>query len=95
MRTLLVARLNSDPKNAAAATAGMPDAIRAAVERWNPEAVYFTPTDGDRSCLMVFDMDDASQMPVVAEPFFAMGAKVSMQPVMNLEDLLKGLAILG
>ncbi|MYW03965.1 hypothetical protein GT354_37930 [Streptomyces sp. SID3343] len=73
----------------------MPESIRAAVERWNPEAVYFTPIEGDRTCLMVFDMDDASQMPAVAEPFFSMGAKVSVQPVMNLEDLLKGLAALG
>ena len=31
-------------------------------------------------------------MAAIAEPFFEMGARVEMQPVMNFEDLKKGLS---
>lgn len=41
---------------------------------------------------MVFDMKDPSEMPVIAEPFFTeLNAKVDFCPVMNADDLQKGL----
>ncbi len=36
-------------------------------------------------------MPSSDMMPAIAEPFFQMGARVEMQPVMNFEDLKKGL----
>ncbi|MFD3499883.1 hypothetical protein ACFWWT_17690 [Streptomyces sp. NPDC058676] len=39
------------------------------------------------------DMQDSSQMPVISEPFFLdLGAKISYTPVMNSEDVQKGLS---
>ncbi len=40
-------------------------------------------------------MPSSDMMATIAEPFFQMGAKVEMQPVMNFEDLKKGLSAAG
>ena len=41
---------------------------------------------------MIFDLADAAEIPSVAEPFFtALNADVSLIPVMNADDLQKGL----
>lgn len=45
---------------------------------------------------MVFDLQDSSQIPAIAEPFFmSLGAKFEIAPVMNAKDLHKGLSQLG
>ncbi|HTD35634.1 MAG TPA: hypothetical protein VK665_18435 [Candidatus Elarobacter sp.] len=66
------------------------------LERFKPEAAYFGLKDGKRTMFMVFDMQDASQMPPLAEPFFmGLDAEISLEPVMNADDLRKGLGGLG
>ncbi|MFA1537690.1 hypothetical protein [Actinomadura monticuli] len=63
--------------------------------RLDPEAAYFGPGDGGRRCVLVFDMQDSSTLPTIAEPLFQeLGAKLKVHPVMNREDLRKGLASL-
>jgi hypothetical protein len=67
-----------------------------AAEHWKPEGMYFTTLDGHRTAHMVFDLPDASGMPPFAEPFFmALNADVELAPVMNGDDLQKGLSQLG
>jgi hypothetical protein len=45
---------------------------------------------------MVFDLPDASGIPSFAEPFFAeLNASLELAPVMNGDDLQKGLSQLG
>jgi hypothetical protein len=67
-----------------------------AVDRWHPEAMYFTTFDGQRTAYMVFDMSDASDIPPFAEPFFeGLEAAVEIAPVMNAQDLQKGLSQLS
>ena len=62
------------------------------MERLRPEATYFFTVDGNRSFMMVFDLQDPSEIPAIAEPLFnGMNAKVEFTPVMNAEDLQKGL----
>ena len=56
------------------------------------EAAYFTSLNGERSGTFVIDMPSADMEPAIAEPFFEMGARVEVQPVMNFEDLKKGLS---
>jgi hypothetical protein len=66
------------------------------VERWKPEAMYFTANDGKRCAYIIFDMADSADMPPFAEPFFSeLAADVEISPVMNTEDLQKGLSRLG
>lgn len=70
--------------------------MRETEHRWHPEGMYFTTIDGHRTAIMVFDLPDASAMPRFAEPFFdKLGANVELDPVMNIEDLQKGLAQLN
>jgi len=67
--------------------------MQSTAERWHPEAMYFTTFDGRRSAYVVFDLPDASDIPPFAEPFFAqLDAEVEMAPVMNADDLQRGLA---
>jgi len=70
--------------------------FQAAGERWKPEAMYFTTFDGQRTAFMVFDLPEASGIPPFAEPFFReLNASVQLAPVMNGDDLQKGLSQLG
>ncbi|MGH3342470.1 MAG: hypothetical protein ACRDPK_06210 [Carbonactinosporaceae bacterium] len=85
--------MDTDKANAAIRNGTMPKVLEAVIERLNPEAMYFTPSEGERSAFFVFDMKEPSQMPSIAEPLFQeFGAKITLQPVMNLDDLQTGLA---
>lgn len=54
------------------------------------EAVYFTTICGCRGCYAVVNMEDASQMPAIAEPFYSwLQADIDFMPVMTIEDLGK------
>ncbi|WP_328537901.1 DUF3303 family protein [Streptomyces sp. NBC_00344] len=69
--------------------------MQATSERLNPEAAYFGPSRGGRACTFVFDMQDSSLLPTIVEPLFReLGAEIEIQPVMNSEDLKKGLTAL-
>ncbi|MEV4871889.1 hypothetical protein [Streptomyces syringium] len=96
MRTLLEARLDTRAGNEAIKNGKLPKLIQDVMSQINPEAAYFAPMDGGRTCMMVFDMQDSSQMPPILEAFFTeLEAEVHIQPVMNFEDLQRGLAVLG
>ena len=70
--------------------------FQAVAEHWKPEAMYFSTFDGRRTGFVVFDMPDPSDMPPFAEPFFTgLNADVQFSPVMNADDLQRGLAKLG
>jgi hypothetical protein len=67
--------------------------FQAAAERWKPETMYFGTSDGRRTGFVVFDMPEPSDMVPFAEPFFmGLNADVQVMPVMNADDLQKGLA---
>ena len=84
------------PGNKAISDGTIGNLMQGAADRWRPEAMYFTTFDGQRTAYMVFDMADASDMPVFAEPFFeGLEADVALAPVMNAQDLQKGLSQLG
>lgn len=71
----------------------LPKVIQQTAERWKPEAMYFTTFDGKRTAFVVFDMPDSSSIPIFAEPFFSqLNAEVIFAPVMNGDDLQKGLS---
>ncbi|GAA0467560.1 hypothetical protein ACFQ2B_07555 [Streptomyces stramineus] len=96
MRTLLRARMDTRAGNESLKNGTMPKIVDELMEQLKPEAAYFGPLDGGRTCLMVFDMQDSSQMPAMLERLFMeMEAEVELNPVMNYDDLKKGLGALG
>ena len=62
-----------------------------------PEAAYFGDRDGKRGGILVVNMDDASKVPSLAEPWFlGFNAHVEFSVVMTPEDLGRaGLDALG
>jgi hypothetical protein len=93
---MLKATMDTEKGNEAIRSGRMPDVIRNAMEKLRPEAAYFGPEGGRRTCWMVLDLQDSSQLPPMAEPFFTeLNAEVTVVPIMNAEDLQKGLSQLG
>jgi hypothetical protein len=60
------------------------------VGRTKPEAVYFTADHGQRTAFLFLEMQDASQIPAIAEPWFlAFNASIEIHPVMVPDDLAR------
>jgi hypothetical protein len=54
------------------------------------EAAYFTTICGQRGAYVVVNINDASEIPAIAEPFFLwLDADIDFLPVMRPEDLAK------
>ena len=60
------------------------------------EAAYFTTICGQRGVYIVININDASEIPAVSEPFFLwLGADIDWIPVMKPEDLAKAGPAIG
>ncbi|MFB6847995.1 hypothetical protein ACFCXS_24525 [Streptomyces sp. NPDC056373] len=96
MRVLFKASMDTEKANEAIRNGTLTKLIQESMEQIKPEAAYFTTDHGKRTAYVVFDMQDSWQMPVISEPFFLqLDAEVSYTPVMNMEDVQKGLSQLG
>jgi hypothetical protein len=96
MRTLLQVWIDTAAGNRAIASGSVEKILGELAGKLNPEAAYFFDDKGRRSAQFVFDLQDTSQIPSIVEPLFQeLEAEVELHPVMNLEDLQKGLAALG
>ncbi len=92
MRMLLKASIPAEKGSEAYTSGALRETFQAAAEALKPEAMYFFPEDGNRTCLMVFDMEGSWQLPAIVEPMFqALGASVRVTPVMTGEDLERGM----
>lgn len=92
MRTLLRVTVPVETGNAAIKDGRLPKLIEATIAELKPEAAYFFPDGGMRTAMFVFDMSDASQLATIGERFFMqLDADVEFSPIMNADDLKKGL----
>lgn len=89
MRFLYKISFPVEAGNAAAKKDGF-KAIQSILEAQKPEAAYFAAEKGLRTCFMIVNMEDASQIPAIAEPWFlALNASIEVSPVMIPADLAK------
>ena len=96
MRTMARISIPVEAGNKGIQSGSLPKTIQQMAEKWNPEAMYFTSDNGKRTAYVIFDLPDASAIPVFAEPFFmALNAEIELAPVMNGDDLQKGLSSLA
>lgn len=90
MRFLLKVNIPVESGNAAAKAGKLGATIQSILEELKPEAVYFTDSNGQRCGFLFFEMQDASQIPAIAEPWFlAFNANIELHPVMLPADLAK------
>jgi len=93
MRVMAKIGMPVEPANQAIREGKLAEVMQRTIDRWHPEATYFTTFDGRRTAFMVFDLKDPSDMPPFAEPLFGdLEADVEIAPVMDAADLQKGLA---
>jgi hypothetical protein len=96
MRTMLIAHIpNSEAtvkifkENPKMVSEG----IEAMLKKLNAQAAYFGEDEGERTAYVIVDIPSAEMIPVFMEPFFInLGAKVEIKPVMDIEDVKKGLS---
>jgi hypothetical protein len=93
MRVMVKFRFPVDPGNEVVRTGKVGKVFQQLMDDLKPEAAYFFPEGGQRAGLLIFDMQDSSQVALVGERFwFGLQADVEMTPVMSAEDLQKGIA---
>jgi hypothetical protein len=96
MRTMARITIPAGPGSRAVSDGTIGKLMRNLAEQWRPEAMYFAATDGKRTAYMVFDLGDPSDLPSFSEPLFSgLEAEIELWPVMNTEDLQRGLSRLG
>jgi hypothetical protein len=94
MRMMLKIVIPTETGNQAIKDGSLHKIFETTMSKLKPEAAYFVAENGLRSAIMFFDMKDASEIPAIAEPLFAgLNARLQLLPVMNADDLKKGLDI--
>ena len=90
MRFLVKVNIPVETGNEAAKAGKLGTTIQSILADLKPEAVYFTDDKGQRTAFLFLEMQDASQIPAIAEPWFlAFNASIELHPVMVPEDLMK------
>ncbi|MFF3623113.1 hypothetical protein [Streptomyces sp. NPDC002467] len=93
MRVMLRAHLDTQAANEGIKSGALMQSITRMMDTLKPEAAYFGPNEGVRSMWAVFDLQDSSQLPKITEDLFLQfNAEVEVGPVMNGDDLRKGIA---
>jgi hypothetical protein len=92
MRFLLKASIPVEAGNAAVKDGTLAKKIQSILADLKPEAAYFSDDNGRRTAFIFFHMQDSSEIPAVAEPWFlAFNASLTVRPAMTAEDLAMGM----
>jgi hypothetical protein len=90
MRMLLKVNIPVESGNAAAKSGKLGATIQSILDDLKPEAVYFSDDKGQRMGYLFLDLEDASQIPSICEPWMlAFNAAIELHPVMVPADLAK------
>ena len=93
MRMMLKFTLPVEKGNQAIKDGSLGKTLESIMKKLKPEAAYFGAMDGKRGGMIFFDLAEPSQIVDVVEPLFLnLNAATEIVPVMNGDDLRKGLA---
>jgi hypothetical protein len=93
MRVLVKWEMGLEAGNEAIRSGRIAEFNRSFMERLRPEAAYYGTENGRRTGYLFCDLADPAQIPVIAEPLFQeLCCTVEFIPVMNADDLQRGLA---
>jgi hypothetical protein len=97
MRMLLNIQIPHEPFNTLVRNGTIGEVMARLLEAMKPEAAYFTEQSGGRGAVLVINLEDPSQIPAFAEPWFlTFNAQCEFRVVMLAADLQKaGLESLG
>ena len=97
MRMLLHAKIPHEKFNAAVRDGSIEKKMKQILEETKAEAVYFTEYDGQRGAILIININDPSDVPKFAEPWFlSFNADVQFHIAMTPEELGRaGLERLG
>ncbi|MFF3858455.1 hypothetical protein [Streptomyces sp. NPDC002209] len=96
MRVMLRAHMDTAATNEGIKSGALPQAVKKLMDAVKPEAAYFGLHEGVRSCWIVFDLQDSSDLPpLVQDLFLQFNAEVEVSPVMDAAGLAKGLAAMS
>ena len=88
MRMLMIIRLPNEAFNAAVRDGTAGSKTKTILEDIKPEAVYFSETNGQRTVFTIVELENASRVPALAEPWFlAFNAAVEFHVVMSQQEL--------
>lgn len=97
MKMLLMVECPNEPFNTLVRAGKVGEVVERILESIKPEAAYFTEQDGKRGAVLLVDVQEPSDVPTFAEPFFLnFNATCKFRIVMSPQDLQKaGLEALG
>jgi hypothetical protein len=90
MLFLMTVQIPTEAGNAALRDPEFGAKMHKLLKKIKAEHAFFTTIDGHRGAHIYLKLDDASQIPAIAEPFFLwLHAEVNFRPVMRPVDLAK------
>lgn len=93
MRMLMRIEVPVEAGNAAIKNGTLAHVIQQSLKELQPEAMYLTTVNGYRGGYVVFNLDDASQIPLLTEPLFqALNARVELAPCFTPQELLQAVS---
>jgi hypothetical protein len=88
MQMLMHVRFPLEPFNSAVRDGSVGEKMRKILADIKPEVAYFTEQDGQRGGIFVVNVNDSSDVPSLAEPWFlTFHAEVEFRIAMKPEDL--------
>jgi hypothetical protein len=90
MKYIMKIRMSIDKGNEAIKDPQFGHKMNGLLAEIKAEAAYFTTICGQRGAYIIVNLNDASEIPSIAEPFFLwLNAEIDFLPVMRPEDLAK------
>lgn len=90
MRMMMMVEMPLEPFNTAVRNGIAGTKMKEILDAAKPEAAYFGERDGRRGGILIVNLNEPSDVPRLAEPWFlAFNAEVKFRVVMSPEDLAK------